>query len=298
MTTYIWPEGGGTTPVVVSGGGGQLYYFNGAAGDAPLPAVGTRELGRVAEVPQTIITSAVLPNDGVTYVSVVGFVTDLNVPGQTAIPAGLWDFNVWARGLGPSLAPNVIRFRLKVYQWDGVTATLLATSSPIPLFDPTQVVQYIGAALLPQTPIAATDRVYVLVEATATSNNHRVEIYMGDATPSHVHTTLLTPGPFDLAFQGENTGTSPLVIGSVYLPGFALTTASRVLLGVVGAGTATLRLVEQATSTVIATWTRTGALTDVPLAAPTAALPAGWYVFDLAGDAGGTVTRCYGAHLE
>jgi hypothetical protein len=102
----------------------------------------------------------------------------------------------------------------------------------------------------------------------------------------------------DLAFQGEATGTSPVVIGSVYLPAVTLTTASRVLLGVVGAGTATLRFVEQATSTIVATWTRTGALTDVALGAPTAALPAGWYVFDLAGDVPATVVRCYGAHLE
>lgn len=106
------------------------------------------------------------------------------------------------------------------------------------------------------------------------------------------------PAGFDLSFQGENTGTNPLVIGAVYLPAITLSTASRVLLGVVGAGTATLRLVEQATSTVVATWTRTGALTDVALGAPTAALAAGWYVFDIAGSAGGTVTRCYGAHLE
>lgn len=103
---------------------------------------------------------------------------------------------------------------------------------------------------------------------------------------------------FDLSLQGENTGTSPLVIGAVYLPAITLTVASRVLLGVVGAGDATLRLVEQTTSTVVATWTRTGALTNVALSAPTAALSAGWYVFDLAGSAGGTVTRCYGAHLE
>jgi hypothetical protein len=102
----------------------------------------------------------------------------------------------------------------------------------------------------------------------------------------------------DLSFQGEVTGTSPSVIGAVYLPAVTLTTASRVLLGVIGAGTATLQLVEQATSTVVATWTRAGALTDVALAAPTAALAAGWYAVDLAGDAGGTVVRCYGAHLE
>ena len=103
---------------------------------------------------------------------------------------------------------------------------------------------------------------------------------------------------FDLCFQGENTGNSPLVVGAVYLPGLALTTASRVLLGVVGAGTATFRLVEQSTSTVVATWTRTGALANVVLAAPTSALSAGWYVLDLAGDSVTTVTRCYGAHLE
>ena len=102
----------------------------------------------------------------------------------------------------------------------------------------------------------------------------------------------------DLSFQGEVTGTSPAIIGAVYLPAVTLTTASRVLLGVVGTGTATLQLVEQSTSTVVATWTRTGALTDVTLAAPTSALSAGWYAVDLAGDAGGTVVRCYGAHLE
>lgn len=180
----------GLPPAGGSGGGGQTYFFNnGTAGDAPLPAVGTKELGLSAEAPLTTVTSGILPNTGV-YALVAGFVTDLNKPGLTAIPVGLWDFNVWANASGPSNAANIVRFRMKVYVWDGVTATLLATSGVVPLYDPSQVVQYSCSALVPQTVILATDRIYVEIEATATANNHTITVSFGDAAPTHVHTTL------------------------------------------------------------------------------------------------------------
>ncbi len=174
-----------------SGGGGQIYFFNnGTSGDAPLPVAGTKELGLVAETPLSSVTSAILPSDGTTFALVAGFVTDLGAPGLTTIPAGLWDCNVWASASGPSATENVVRFRLRIYTWDGATSTLLATSSTAPLYDPSQPIQYIASALLPQTTILATDRIYIAIEATATANNHTITLDFGDARPSHLHTTL------------------------------------------------------------------------------------------------------------
>lgn len=442
-----------------SGGGGQTYFLNFAATGTPdtLP-ITTKQLSISADSAQNIVSVGV----GVGWTTVAGFVTNPNVPGTNTLPAGLWDFNLWATATGTA---NQVSIRVTVYQYPvGGPAVQLAQSTTLPLFDPVSLVQYVASTILPQTTLATTDRIYVVVEATAPAGAQTVNLYLGSVTPSHVHTTLpsiagtgivhvlngviqspaspvnlaggateisgtlpvsnggtgtssapangqilvgtgggtaytpaslgagpgisVTPGagtlsiantgvlsvggtapiastggttptislgtvttanggtgtvatptngqiPIgngttaftlatltqgsgvtitngagtitiaattggtirDLAFQGEVTGTSPVVIGAVYLSAVTLTTASRVLLGVVGSGTATLRLVNQSTSTVAATWTRTGALTDVALGAGVA-LAAGWYVFDLAGDVSATVVRCYGAHLE
>lgn len=186
-----------------SGGGGETFFFNnGLAGDAPLPVAGTKELGLTAEAPLTTVTSGTLPNDGVTFALVAGFVTDLGSPGLLSIPTGLWDFNVWAQAGGPSLQPNTVRFRLRIYVWDGVTATLIATSGTVPLYDPNQLTQYGCSALVPQTPLLATDRIYVAIEATATSNNHTITVSFGDAAPSHVHTSI----PITVAVANGGTG--------------------------------------------------------------------------------------------
>jgi len=181
------------------GGGGQTYYLNWAtAGQAPLPAVGTKELGPAALAAQSSTTSGTLPTGG-TYVLVAGFVTPLSVPGTTTIPAGVWDLNVWASASGPSLAENTVRFRVRVYKWDGAVSTLLATSGVAPLYDPSQTIQYATTVLLPQTTVLATDRIYLTIEATSTGNNHTITVYFGDATPTHVHTTIPSPAGGDLS---------------------------------------------------------------------------------------------------
>ena len=180
-------------------GGGQIYYANWATpGQAPLPAVGTQELGTTALVAQSSTTSGTLPTGG-TYDLVAGFVTPLSVPGTTTIPAGVWDLNVWASAAGPSLAENTVRFRVKVFKWDGAVTTLLSTSGVTPLYDPSQTIQYATTVLLPQTTVLATDRIYLTVEATSTANNHTITVYFGDATPTHVHTTIPSPAGGDLS---------------------------------------------------------------------------------------------------
>lgn len=173
-----------------SGGGGQTYFLNAGTPGGP-PIVGlpgsTKQFGLTAEVALTSITSAVLPIGGV-FAVVAGFVTDLGAPGLTAIPAGVWDFNVWAQS--SALAPNTVLFRINVYTYDGVAATLIATGATTPLYDPTSLVQYIASTLLPQTPVLVTDRVYVEIEATSTLAGQTITVDFGGTTPTHAHTTL------------------------------------------------------------------------------------------------------------
>jgi hypothetical protein len=174
-----------------SGGGGQVYFFN-AATPAQIPTAslpGTPfELGLTSEVSETFITSSILPSGGV-YSLVAGFVTQLNAPSLDAIPAGLWDFNIWAQSTG--ITPNTVLYKLGVYAYDGVgSPTLVASSSALPIYDPTQLNQYTLSLTVPQTTILTSDRIYVEIEATSTSGSQQLIAGFGDGYPSHVHSTL------------------------------------------------------------------------------------------------------------
>lgn len=173
-----------------SGGGGLVYFCNaGTAGGAPIVGLpgATKQFGVTADVAPTTITSGVLPTGGV-FAIVAGFVTDPGAPGLTAIPAGVWDFNVWAQS--SAVAPNSVIFRFKVYKYDGLAPTLLATGAATPIYDPTSLVQYVSSVILPQTPLLVTDRVYVEIEATSTIAGQTVSFDFGASTPTHSHTTL------------------------------------------------------------------------------------------------------------
>lgn len=91
------------------------------------------------------------------------------------------------------------------------------------------------------------------------------------------------------AHDENQTGTTPKLVGSVYLPGGSLGAEARVMLGTVAGGTASLELRRFTGGTLIYTWTATGALQDVP-AIGGIMIPANdWYDLYLYGDAGPTV---------
>jgi len=173
-----------------SGGGGVAFFFNGAtAAQSPTTGLpGTPvELGRVADTALTTITSGTLSQAN--YTLVKGFVSDVLDPSTTVLPAGLWDFNLWAASNASQSHQTI--FRLQIYKYDGANApTLLATSDDISIYDPTVAAQYIASVVIPQTTLLTTDRIYIEVQAKATANNRTVTIYTGDAKPSHVHTTI------------------------------------------------------------------------------------------------------------
>jgi hypothetical protein len=210
-----------------SGGGGQVYFLNnGVPAQIPAPAGTPYELGLVASGTATSITSGTLTGS---YSLVAGFVTQLNVPGLDAIPAGVWDFNVWA---GASTAtPNAVVFRISVYAWTGTNSTFVATGAATPLYDPTQTLQYVSTVLVPQTLLSTTDRIYVEVEATSTVGGD-ITFGFGGITPTHVHTTLPSVAGTGLVhvingviqspasavnLAGEVTGTLPIANGGTAL---------------------------------------------------------------------------------
>jgi len=187
----------GAIPNGGSGGGGIFYYFNfGTSGASPttnLPNTPNtpKQLGRTGVVSQSSYTSGHLSQAN--YDLIAGFVTEVNDPSITEIPAGLWDFNVWASSNANSANQTILK--LYVYKYNGSTSpTLLAQSDDVYIYDPNVTAQYVASVVFPQTTILATDRIYVEIRAKATSNNRTVSIYFGDATPSHVHTTIPSVG--------------------------------------------------------------------------------------------------------
>ena len=184
------PQGG-------SGGSGIVYFFNKgtARSGGGLPAA-TYQLGRTAEAAQSSVALTNVVTSSWTRVG--GFVTDALDPSALEIPAGLWDFNFWA--LTTAAANNQLRTRFTLYAYDGSTnpeaGTVLSQSDDIYLYDADVIAQYIASMLIPggTTLPSTSTRLYLLIEARASTTNRDVTFYFGDSTPSHTHTTLPSVG--------------------------------------------------------------------------------------------------------
>lgn len=174
------------------GGGGQILYLNGnIAGDAPLPVAGTKEFGQAVQPTGTNSGAITLPNTGA-YVTINGFVTDLNIPDVLTIPAGIWDFNVFMAT--DSGQPDEVEARIRLYVWDGTTSTLIGTSNQVLITNSTTVSQYTLSVIVAEQITTATDRIYALLDAHVLgSNSHTVTAYYGNTYPSHAHSTLPYP---------------------------------------------------------------------------------------------------------
>ena len=201
-----------------SGGGGVTYYLNeNTAPESPTTNIPTgasgatvKELGTTSDSASTTVASTasvpVLPSSPEL---IAGFVTDVDVPGLLGIPAGLWEFNVWAEATGGTR--NQTYLQARVYKYDGTNApTLIAQSVETYLYDPSVVAQYTMSVLIPGgTTLLATDRIYVAVLGGSQTNNRQITVHFGNGEPSHVHTSIIVP--VDLAT--DVTGTLPVANG-------------------------------------------------------------------------------------
>jgi len=91
------------------------------------------------------------------------------------------------------------------------------------------------------------------------------------------------------AFNQTQTGTTPLLIGSVYLPAGTLQATAKCMLGTLAGGTATIELRRFTGGAAITTWTATGALQNSVLGGSVVTPADDWYDLYLYGDAGPTV---------
>jgi len=205
-----------------SGGGGVIWYLNeSTAAASPTTNIpsstnpsttpgGTTTVKQIGDTPDASLFTLVSGTlSQASYDIVAGFVTDVGIPGVTSIPAGLWEFNVWAAASGSSTNQTI--FRIGVYKYDGTNApTLIANSDDVYIYDPTTPAQYILSVVIPAaTTLLATDRIYIQMEGKATTNNRTVTFYFGDAKPTHVHTTILVP----IDLSTDVTGTLPVANG-------------------------------------------------------------------------------------
>lgn len=184
----------GAIPTGGSGGGGVLYYLNfNTAADTPLTNIpqtpnATKELGLVGETTGTSYLSPILST--ASYDFLASFATDLNVPSATEIPAGIWDFNIFANSTTTNNA-NQVYFKVEIRKYDGTNApVLIASSGDVYIYDPGEITQYVASVVMPQTTILSTDRIVIYIYGRAHQNNNRLTFNFGDGYPSHTHSTM------------------------------------------------------------------------------------------------------------
>ena len=188
----------GAIPAGGNGGGGLVYYFDFAnrSGIQPTGGLSTTGdyalslLGRQYAVGSGQAISNELDPRFVERL-LCSFVTASGDPAVSNIPAGLWDFNIWASVNSPSATQCSIRAEVHIYNPTNSTYRYLASTDDVYLYETDTIAQYILNATVPQTGIANNERIYIkLFGKKYTTNNRNITIYFDPYRPSHVHTTI------------------------------------------------------------------------------------------------------------
>jgi len=188
----------GDIPAGGNGGGGRVYYFDFAnySGIAPtggLPTSGDSAislLGRTYRVGSGQFQSNDL-EPSFTYKLISSFVSASGDAGITEIPAGLWDFNIWASVNSSNATQSSIKTTVNIYNPYDSTYRKIAESDDVYLYETTTIAQYIVNVTVPQTGILPTERIYIEIYGKKyTSSNRQITLYFDSYRPSHVHTTI------------------------------------------------------------------------------------------------------------
>jgi hypothetical protein len=188
----------GAVPAGGNGGGGLVYYFDFAnrSGIAPtggLPTTGDHALSLLGREYAIGSGQAISNELDPRFVErlLCSFVTASGNPQVTNIPAGLWDFNVWASVDSASAIQCSIRAVVNIYNPNNSTYRYLASTDNVYLYETDTIAQYILNATVPQTGIQSYERIYIeLFGKKYTTNNRTITLYFDSYRPSHVHTTI------------------------------------------------------------------------------------------------------------
>lgn len=161
-----------------SGGGGNSvnYYLNGGTASSVATYF---QMSKVA----VIGTGVDFSRDGNGLIS--QWLTDINEPNVTEIPAGNWNFEMF---FSASSAGGVPKFYIEILKYNGTTFTTIANNSAVPeaITSGTTIDLYLTSVAVPLTPLLVTDRIAIrvyIVDSTAgrtiihhTQNSHLCQI--------------------------------------------------------------------------------------------------------------------------
>jgi len=160
----------------IGGGGGINYYLNGGTVQGIIGGVTYYQIDSAAVVGSNADFNLT------TASPTVSFITNLNTPNITQIPAGNWNLEMYASVSNNTGSPTITA---SVYKYDGTTFTLIATSLPKIVTGGTSITLYNFAVAIPQTAMLTTDRIVFRITAGSlggrtltlhTQNGHLSEI--------------------------------------------------------------------------------------------------------------------------
>ena len=120
------------------------------------------------------------------------FITDVNKPNMTSIPAGTWTFNSYV-SITTDLTSSP-SFYFVVSKYDGTTFTTIATSSTTVLTSISKTL-YSTSLTFPSTALGVTDRIVVTVYPVNVGARN-ITLYTQGTNVSKVTTTMPTDIPF------------------------------------------------------------------------------------------------------
>ena len=178
VSQYVRGDGSlANFPSSTGGGSSLAFYLNGSVAQGTFGGVAFKEMDRVpifgAGTDFTINANGYIQS----------FITDANVPNLLEIPAGNWNFETYFSASSNGGSPS---FYVELYKWDGATLSLIASNSATPegITNGTAIDAYFSALAVPQTTLAATDRLAIRIYVTHsgrtitlhTENSHLCEV--------------------------------------------------------------------------------------------------------------------------
>ena len=167
-----------------SGGGGSSvsYYLNGGTSQGTILGTTYYEMSKIADTGTGVDFTK--SGDGL----IVSFLTDANDPAQLNIPAGNWNYEIYASMSSNGGTPQLYA---ELYVYNGTTFTLISTSSNEILYDGTNLNLYSFAMTVPATTLALTDRLAVKLYAT-NSGGKTTTVHTQDSHLCQIMTTFST----------------------------------------------------------------------------------------------------------
>ena len=167
-----------------SGGGGSSvsYYLNGGTSQGTIGGTTYYEMSKTA----VIGTGVDFTKTGDGFI--VAFLTDANDPAQLNIPAGNWNYEIYASMSSNGGTPAMYA---ELYVYDGTTFTLISTSANEIIYDGTALNLYTFAMAVPATSLTLTDRLAIKLYAT-NSGGKTTTIHTQDSHLCQIITTFST----------------------------------------------------------------------------------------------------------